>query len=60
MERPVGVRRLRDLQISALLKQVSDVNVKNVIPVYVEEHAGEVAQIIGRCNQQFYEQPPGA
>jgi magnesium transporter len=49
-ERLVGVLSLRDLVISAPSMHVSDVMVKNVIHVYVEDHADQVAQIIGRYN----------
>ena len=49
-ERLVGVLSLRDLVISAPSRRVSDVMVKNVIHVYVEDHADQVAQIIGRYN----------
>jgi CBS domain-containing protein len=49
-ERLVGVLSLRDLVIAAPSTLVSDVMVKNVIHVYVEDHADQVAQIIGRYN----------
>ncbi len=49
-ERLVGVLSLRDLVIAAPSKHVQDVMVKNVIHVYVEDHADQVAQIIGRYN----------
>jgi len=49
-ERLVGVLSLRDLVISAPSRLVSEVMVKNVIHVYVEDHADQVAQIIGRYN----------
>ncbi len=49
-ERLVGVLSLRDLVISPPSRVVSDVMVKNVIHVYVEDHADQVAQIIGRYN----------
>jgi magnesium transporter len=49
-ERLVGVLSLRDLVISAPARVVGDVMVKNVIHVYVEDHADQVAQIIGRYN----------
>lgn len=49
-ERLVGVLSLRDLVISAPSRLVQDVMVTNVIHVYVEDHADQVAQIIGRYN----------
>lgn len=49
-ERLVGVLSLRDLVISPPQQLVSEVMVKSVIHVYVEDHADQVAQIIGRYN----------
>jgi magnesium transporter len=49
-ERLVGVLSLRDLVVSSPATNVSDIMVRNVIHVYVEDHADEVAQIIGRYN----------
>lgn len=49
-ERLVGVLSLRDLVIAPPETHVSDIMVHNVIHVYVEDHADQVAQIIGRYN----------
>ena len=49
-ERLVGVLSLRDLVISPPPTCVKDIMVRNVIHVYEEDHADEVAQIIGRYN----------
>lgn len=49
-ERLVGVLSLRDLVIAPPETHVSDIMVQNVIHVYVEDHADEVAQVIGRYN----------
>src|SRR5579862_2515127 len=48
--RLVGVLSLRDLVIAPPETHVSDIMVQNVIHVYVEDHANEVAQTIGRYN----------
>lgn len=48
--RLVGVLSLRDLVIAPPETHISDIMVKNVIHVYVEDHADQVAQIIGRYN----------
>ena len=47
-ERLVGVLSLRDLVIAPPETHVSDIMVRNVIHVYVEDHADNVAQVIGR------------
>lgn len=49
-ERLVGVLSLRDLVIARPSTRVSEIMVRNVIHVYVEDHADEVAQILGRYN----------
>ena len=49
-ERLVGVLSLRDLVISPPQTMVSDIMVKNVIHVYVDDHADQVAQILRRYN----------
>ena len=49
-DRLVGVLSLRDLVIAAPATHISDIMVQNVIHVYVEDHADQVAQIIGRYN----------
>ncbi len=49
-ERLVGVLSLRDLVISPPTTPVREIMVQNVIHVYEEDHADEVAQIIGRYN----------
>lgn len=49
-ERLVGVLSLRDLVIAPPETHVSDIMVENVIHVYVDDHADQVAQIIGRYN----------
>ncbi len=49
-ERLVGVLSLRDLIISGPDIVISDIMVRNVTHVYVEDHANTVAQIIGRYN----------
>jgi magnesium transporter len=49
-ERLVGVLSLRDLVIAPPETHVSDIMVSNVIHVYVEDHADDVAQVIGRYN----------
>ena len=48
--RLVGVLSLRDLVIAPPETHISGIMVKNVIHVYVEDHADQVAQIIGRYN----------
>ena len=49
-DRLVGVLSLRDLVIADPTTHVIDVMVRSVIHVYVEDHADEVAQVIGRYN----------
>jgi CBS domain-containing protein len=49
-DRLVGVLSLRDLVIAPPETHVSDIMVRNVIHVYEDDHADEVAQIIGRYN----------
>ena len=49
-ERLVGVLSLRDLVISPPSTRVIDIMVRNVKHVYVEDHADQVAQVIGRYN----------
>jgi Mg/Co/Ni transporter MgtE len=49
-ERLVGVLSLRDLVIAPPETHVSDIMIRNVIHVYEEDHADEIAQIIGRYN----------
>ena len=49
-DRLVGVLSLRDLVISPPATYVRDIMVHNVIHVYVDDHADQVAQIIGRYN----------
>lgn len=49
-DRLVGVLSLRDLVISSPTTLVSDIMVRNVIHVYVDDHADQVAQVIGRYN----------
>ena len=49
-ERLSGVISLRDLVVSPPLRPISEIMVHNVIHVYVEDHADQVAQIIGRYN----------
>ena len=49
-ERLAGVISLRDLVVSPPLRPISEIMVHNVIHVYVEDHADQVAQIIGRYN----------
>jgi Mg/Co/Ni transporter MgtE len=49
-DRLVGVLSLRDLIIAPPETHVSDIMVPNVIHVYVEDHADQVAQVIGRYN----------
>ncbi len=49
-ERLVGVLSLRDLVISPPGTMVSDIMVRNVIHVYVDDHANQVAQILRRYN----------
>lgn len=46
----VGVLSLRDLIISPPSTRVADIMVHNVIHVYVDDHADQVAQVIGRYN----------
>ena len=46
----VGVLSLRDLVIAQPPTPIRDIMVRNVIQVYVEDHADQVAQIIGRYN----------
>ncbi len=48
--RLVGVLSLRDLVVSPPATIIQNVMVKNVIRVHVDDHANEVAQIIGRYN----------
>ncbi len=47
-ERLVGVLSLRDLVVAPPETHVSDIMVRNVIHVYIEDHADQVAQVIGR------------
>jgi CBS domain-containing protein/sporulation protein YlmC with PRC-barrel domain len=49
-ERLVGVLSLRDLVIAPPETHISDIMVQNVIHVYEDDHADEVAQVIGRYN----------
>jgi Mg/Co/Ni transporter MgtE len=49
-ERLVGVLSLRDLVIAPPETHVSDIMMENVIHVYEDDHADEVAQVIGRYN----------
>jgi len=49
-DRLVGVLSLRDLVIAQPETLVSDIMVRNVIQVYVDDHADQVAQVIGRYN----------
>ena len=49
-ERLVGVLSLRDLVIAPPETHIKDIMVRNVIHVYVEDHADDVAQVIGRYN----------
>ena len=49
-QRLVGVLSLRDLVIAPPETPVGKIIVRNVIHVYVEDHADEVAQVIGRYN----------
>ena len=49
-ERLVGVLSLRDLVVSPPTTPIQDIMVHNVIRVYVDDHADEVAQVIGRYN----------
>ena len=49
-ERLKGVISLRDLVISVPTRPISEIMVQSVIHVYVEDHADQVAQIIGRYN----------
>ncbi len=49
-ERLIGVLSLRDLIIAPPQTVVSEIIVHNVIHVYVEDHADQVAQIVGRYN----------
>jgi CBS domain-containing protein len=49
-DRLVGVLSLRDLVIAPPETHISDIMVHNVIHVYVEDHADQVAQVIGRYN----------
>lgn len=49
-DRLVGVLSLRDLVIASPDTQIADIMVRNVIHVYVEDHADQVAQVIGRYN----------
>lgn len=48
--RLVGVLSLRDLVISPPETPISEIMVRNVIRVHAEDHADEVAQILGRYN----------
>ena len=41
---------LRDLVIAPPETHIKDIMVQNVIHVYVEDHADDVAQVIGRYN----------
>ena len=47
-DRLVGVLSLRDLVISNPETYIRDIMVRNAIHVYVDDHADQVAQIIGR------------
>ena len=49
-ERLKGVISLRDLVISTPERPIREIMVQSVIHVYVEDHADQVAQIIGRYN----------
>jgi CBS domain-containing protein len=49
-DRLLGVLSLRDLIIAPPDTVVSDIIVRNVIHVYVEDHADQVAQVVGRYN----------
>ncbi len=49
-QRLIGVLSLRDLVIAPPETPVGNILVRNVIHVYVEDHADEVAQVIGRYN----------
>ena len=49
-ERLKGVISLRDLVISIPDRPIREIMVQSVIHVYVEDHADQVAQIIGRYN----------
>lgn len=49
-ERLVGVLSLRDLVVSPPSTPIQNIMVHNVIRVYVDDHADEVAQVIGRYN----------
>ncbi|GDX40084.1 membrane protein [Armatimonadota bacterium] len=48
--RLVGVLSLRDLVVSPPETIINNIMVKNVIRVHVDDHANEVAQVIGRYN----------
>ncbi len=48
--RLVGVLSLRDLVVSPPETTIHSIMVKNVIRVHVDDHANEVAQVIGRYN----------
>jgi CBS domain-containing protein/sporulation protein YlmC with PRC-barrel domain len=48
--RLVGVLSLRDLVIAPPETHIGDIMVQNVIHVYVEDHANEVAQVLARYN----------
>lgn len=49
-DRLVGVLSLRDLVIAPPETHIVDIMVPNVIHVYEDDHADEVAQVIGRYN----------
>jgi CBS domain-containing protein len=49
-DRLVGVLSLRDLIIAPPETHISDIMVRNVIHVYVEDHADQVAHIVARYN----------
>ncbi|MDE2126290.1 MAG: magnesium transporter [Armatimonadetes bacterium] len=49
-DRLVGVLSLRDLVISPPSTPVRQIMVRNVLHVYLEDHANQVAQVIGRYN----------
>jgi Mg/Co/Ni transporter MgtE len=48
--RLVGVLSLRDLVVAPPETRIEQIMVQNVIRVYVEDHADQVAQVIGRYN----------
>jgi CBS domain-containing protein len=49
-ERLVGVLSLRDLVVSPPETRIHSIMVKKVIRVYLEDHADDIAQVIGRYN----------